>query len=142
MVSYYVSCIGTNLEKIVEVLREVNDWEKLAGLLDLGQGVINGIKTECLRESGDLAICFRRKIVRAYCDETSKKLAEVARDIAHTLERDMASKRQADRLKRIFFGELCSNWCIIASLPVHSRGRRYCFFPSSHGLGTMLKQVV
>ena len=127
------------MEEIVEVLREVNDWEKLAGLLDLGQGVINGIKTECLRESGGLAICYCRKLVRAYCDETSKKLAEVARDIAHNLERDMASKRQADRLKCIFFSELCSNWFIIASLPVRSRGRRYCFFPSNTWPGNEVK---
>ena len=53
--------------------------------------MINGIKTECLRESGGLAICYPRKLVRSYCDETSKHLAEVARDIAYILERNMAS---------------------------------------------------
>ena len=97
--SYYVSCVGANLEKIIKVLTEMDDWETLAGLLDLRQGVINGIKTECLRESGGLAICYPRKLVRSYCDETSKHLAEVARDIAYILERNMASNTKPDRLK-------------------------------------------
>ena len=74
----------------------------LAELLDLGQGVINGIKTECLRESGGLAICYRRKLVRAYCNETSKNVAEVARDIAYIIERNMASNTKPDRLESIY----------------------------------------
>ena len=91
------------MEKIVKILTKMDDWETLAGLLDLRQGVINGIKTECLRESGGLAICYRRKLVRAYCDETSK---QVACDIAYILERNMASNTEPDRLKSIVFGKL------------------------------------
>ena len=83
------------MEKIVKILTEVDDWETLVGLLDLGQGVINGIKTEyILRESGSLAICYCRKLVRTYCDETNKKLAEVAHYIAYILERDYGIKHR------------------------------------------------
>ena len=83
----------------------MDDWEKLAGWLDLGQGVINKIKTNCRRESDGFA-CYRRKLVRAYCDETSKNSVEVARYIADILEMEMASKSQADRLRSILFGKL------------------------------------
>ena len=116
--SDYVSrCVGTNLEKIVKVLTEVNDWENLAGWLNLGRGVINGLKTHCLREGDGLAGCYHRKLVTAYCDETGRSSVEVAHDIAHILESDMASKSQADRLRSLFFGKLCSNWCSLAPRP-------------------------
>ena len=94
------------MEKIVKVLREVDDWEKLAGWLDLGYGKINEIKTDCLRESDGFAACYRRKLVRAYCDGSRKNSVEVARYIAHILEMEMASKSQADRLRSILFGKL------------------------------------
>ena len=71
--------------------------------------MINEIKTDCLRESDGLAACYRRKLVRAYCDETSKNSVEVARYIADILEMEMASKSQADRVRSIFFGKLKSN---------------------------------
>ena len=85
-------------------------------MLDLNYGVINRIKTICLLESR-LAVCYRRELVREYCNMTNISSVEAARDIAYILESDMVSKSQANRLKSIFFGKLCSNWCIIASLP-------------------------
>ena len=141
LASHYVSFVGAKLEKIVKVLNRGNDWKALAGWLDLEPDVINGFKTECQRENDGLAACYRRELVRAYCEKTGKNSAEVAHDIAHILERDMDSKEQADRLRSLFSSKLCSKWCIIASLPDYSRGRRHYFFPSN-GLGKRLKQLV
>ena len=96
------------MEKIVEILKGVNDWKALAGYLNLGQDMINGFKTDCQRESDGLAACYRRELVKAYCHKTGKHLAEVAHDIAHILEGEMGLKNPADRLRPLFSSKLCS----------------------------------
>ena len=96
------------MEVIVEVLTEVTNWKMLAGSLDVEYGKISGIKANCLIEM-DTYRCCRRELVRMYCDKTGKNTVDVVKEIARILERSMALKSQADKLRLINFGKLSSN---------------------------------
>ena len=94
-----LSTAGIDVEKIVEVLQEVRDWEELAGRLSLDT---IPIKTNCAT-STDQASCYRRQIVRAHCDSLpSGDPRKVAKTIALMLDR-MKKKRQAEKIKDLIF---------------------------------------
>lgn len=64
----------------------------------------NAIETDCAGE-GSKAACYRRKLVRSYCDnQPSGNPYEVAEDIAVALEK-MKHKRQAEKLRQLQFGK-------------------------------------
>ena len=93
-----------NVQKISEVLAGVDNWEGLAGWLNLA---IEPIQVECqLKLNGARHECYRRSLVRRYCDmcpyESPK---EVAEQIAQVLEEKMGHKRQAQQLRELRFGE-------------------------------------
>ena len=85
---------------ISTVLKKVEDWEGLANWLNVGT---IDIKTDCTGESS-LAACYRRKLVRRYCDNSSEDPYNVAEDIAKALDK-MSLKRQAQQLRNLQFGK-------------------------------------
>ena len=102
-----------DVQTISEVLSDVNDWVGLAGSLDLAN---SRIETECAHESsGARHECYRRSLVRRYCDKwPSGSPEEVAEQIAQVLEERMDHKRQAQQLRKLRFGE-----CTVSSDNAH-----------------------
>ena len=94
------------MRMVVNVLKEVNNWETLSGWLDEDTNII---KATCFTEHhGDLALCFRMSLVRRYCDTTARTPRQVADDMADVLENRMRMKKQADKLRHLELGKLCS----------------------------------
>lgn len=100
----YCNCTtGRDVEKIVEVLEVVEDWEGLAGRLNIDA---HAIRTNC-GTSIDQAHCYRRRLVRIYCDKlTSGDPRQVAVDIALVLDVQMTKKKQAQKLRKLFNSKL------------------------------------
>ena len=99
----FIECqsTGGNVEKIVDILEEVQDWEGLAGRLNIE---INSIKTNC-GTSTDQARCYRRQLVRTYCDRVpSGDPRQVATEIAFVLDVKMKKKKQAQKLREMSLG--------------------------------------
>ena len=91
---------GVSVEKIVDVLEEVQDWEGLAGGLDIET---SSIKTNC-GTSTDRARCYRRWLVRTYCDRMSSgDPRQVATEISFVLDVKMKKKKQAQKLRELSF---------------------------------------
>lgn len=84
------------------MLNEVSDWEQLAGLLDLRQSKLNDIGVVC---KGELLTCYHRRLVRSYCEMTSKSAVEVNSDIVHVLEKKMKLAGTAHKLSALPFSE-------------------------------------
>ena len=94
---------------MVNALEDVNDWETLSECLDVGRGVINMIREKCYTQHhGDLALCFRMKLVEYYCEKTARTPRRVADDIADVLDKCMSMKKQADKLRHLKLGKLRS----------------------------------
>ena len=90
---------------ISSVLMRVEDWEGLAGWLNVDKPVIIRIKTDCIRDSGSLADCYRKKLVEHYCESTAQSPLQIARDMARVLENKMSNKKVASQLQHLTFGE-------------------------------------
>ena len=79
-----------------QILAEVADWEGLALGLNIKTRMIYEIMTACI---GD-ALCFRRKLVLAYCDmQVVLQIELVVWKISKTLD-VTGNRRQADMLRR------------------------------------------
>ena len=93
-----------DVQTISKVLSDVDDWEELAGWLDLASGPI---QAECLPKlNGAKHKCYRRSLVRRYCDKClSGSPEEVAEQIAQVLDEKMDLKRKAQKLRELRFGE-------------------------------------
>ena len=79
------------------MLAEVPDWRGLADWLNIPTG---GIHENCAREV-DLAMCYRRELVRRYCDkQSSGNPYEIAEGISMALEK-MNKNRQAEKLRNL-----------------------------------------
>ena len=95
-----LSTAGSDVEKIIAVLEEVEDWEGLAGRLDIN---IITIRNNC-GTSTDQARCYRRQLVRTYCDRLpSGDPNKVATDFALILDK-MGKKSKAKKLRELSFG--------------------------------------
>ena len=92
------------MNKIADVLLEVDDWKGLASELHIKTGDQNSIQSNCKAGSGlDVAKCFRRSLVQMYCDSTGLDVEEVAENIAQALEGEtMNKKRQATFIRNLF----------------------------------------
>ena len=81
---------------------EVKGWEDLAGWLDVDE---DKIRTKCVAES-DQPQCYRRRLVKLYCDSSGKSSQQVAEDMARIYEDKMENKRLAKELRQLTFSEL------------------------------------
>ena len=95
------AAIGKDIEQIVDVLLEVENWESLAGRLGISHNIIT---TNC-RVSSDYASCSRRILVENYCDahEAPLSMIMIADEIAQVLNDEMSKKRQAGNIRRLSF---------------------------------------
>ena len=89
--------IDKDVELMVAVLEEVADWEGLAGQLNIN--TIN-IKHDCVAPA--LAQCYRREVVKAYCNRFDDDPYQVASDIADALDRQN-NRRQAKAIRNLKF---------------------------------------
>ena len=92
---------GSGVQQIVSELGSV-DWKVLAGWLDVGT---DGIEENCLKQGGDLATCYRRSLVKRYCEKTDHSPRQVADDMANVLENHMRMKKQANKLRQLTFSK-------------------------------------
>ena len=93
---------GRDVQEIAAVLEEVEDWEALAGWLDIRIATINNINKNC--PSFDRAQCQWRQLVRTYCDlDGAGDPYKTAADIAIVLDSKMDKKSQAQKLKQLEF---------------------------------------
>ena len=96
----FFSVIGRDVEKITDVLLEVDNWESLAGWLEISH---YNIRTNCALGS-EPASCFRRTLIEIYCDQQEPgDMYQIANDFAQVLDIDMDKRRQADTLKLLVF---------------------------------------
>lgn len=97
------SPLEKDVVKIAGTLADVEDWERLAGSLNINS---MEIWTDCAHHPSP-AMCRRRKLVRRYCDsQQSGSPRVVAEDIAAELGR-MGCARQGANLRNAFsLGEL------------------------------------
>ena len=123
---------GSDVEKIIAVLEEVEDWEGLAGRLNIN---IITIRNSCGTRT-DQAHCYRRQLVMTYCDRLpSGDPNKVVTDIALILD-EMGKKRQAKKLREMSFGGkllelkgICIIGTISGTLFIISMGRK-CYILS------------
>lgn len=88
------------MQQIAGVLEEVEDWEALAGWLNIGTA---NIRQNCALTI-TVAQCCRRKLVKTYCDRlTSSDPYKAASGIAHELESKMRIKNIAQKLRELKF---------------------------------------
>ena len=90
---------GKDIQMIAEAL-EVSDWEVMAAWLN-----INGaaIRTNCV-PSLDLDQCYRRELVKTYCDRLPSGDPYLAMEgMADVLEIKMERERQAQALRYLHF---------------------------------------
>ena len=114
-----LSTAGSDVEKIIAVLLEVEEWEGLAGRLNINTITI---RTNCGTRT-DKAHCYRRQLVTTYCDMLSSgDPNKVVTDFALILD-EMEKKKQAQTLKELSFGGklLCT---ISGTLFIISKGRK------------------
>lgn len=94
------------MNQIVDVLMKVTGWKSLANQLEINSDTI---ETNCLRSSIDIASCYRRELVKTYCDSTALKIEEIVENIAQAL--GPSNRRQADNL-RAKFPRDCDGNCL------------------------------
>ena len=93
---------GVDVEEIVDVLEEVDDWKGLAGRLG-----INSLSIEESCSGTAITRCYRRQLVRTHCDKSCDEPGKAVADIAQILEKKMNMKKQARKLRKKFLlGEL------------------------------------
>ena len=90
-------CTGKDVNQIVDILMEVTGWEHLADQLEINSDTI---ETNCLRSSSDVATCYRRDLVKTYCDSTALEVEDIVENIAQAL--GPSNKRQANNLRAKF----------------------------------------
>ena len=89
---FSIATVGRDVQEIVKNLyfEDVEDWETLAGWL--------GVNAKLLREncatSNALGQCYRRELVKTYCDMRGGYPERVKEDIRHVLESKMGIKKQ------------------------------------------------
>ena len=83
--------VGLDVEEIVDVLMEVEDWKELAGRLG-----INSFNIEESCSGTAIPRCCRRQLVRTHCDKSSD---EPIANIIQILEK-MNKKKQAKKLRQ------------------------------------------
>ena len=99
ILSLYTLYAGQDLNIIVNILLEVNDWEILASEIKFSQGNINKINENCNK----VADCCRRDLVIRYCNSEGLDVVSVVHKIADALESDyVGHKRQANELRKLF----------------------------------------
>lgn len=91
------------MTEIAEELATV-EWETLAGWLDVEQGKIDGIESNCRGGGSDPAQCFRNKLVRTFCESKSGSIQDVIEEIAKALER-MNKNLQASKIRKLDVGK-------------------------------------
>ena len=101
MMYIHIKFIGPDLQKIVGILKDITNWEELSGWLNVKSSVVDRIKENCLKQSGDLGTCYRMKLVKRYCEKTAHTPRQVADDMANVLETNMTNKLQADKLRKL-----------------------------------------
>ena len=69
---------GKDVNKIADVLLEVDDWTGLASELGIKTGDRNSIQSNCRAGSDNVAKCYRRRLVEMYCDSSGLRIEEVA----------------------------------------------------------------
>ena len=80
-------------EIVKEFDLENRDWETLAAWLNVSSGDINTIKQNCAMIIA-IAQCYRRELVKTYCDQRGGDPERVKEDIRHVLESEMGTKKQ------------------------------------------------
>ena len=94
---------GPQLNIIVKILLEVNDWEILASEIKFSQGDINEINENCNKAANREADCCRRELVIRYCNSEGLDVVSVVHKIADALESEyVGHKRQANKLREKF----------------------------------------
>lgn len=94
---------------ISQVLELVDDWEGLAGWLNVRS---NAIRTDCAL-GGGRATCHRRTLVKHLCDEqTFDNPRKVTEGIARILEK-MHINRIAWKLRRLRFSKQYSSLKVV-----------------------------
>lgn len=93
---------GEDREKILQALLSESHWETLAGFLGVEDGVLEGIWAHCGTQGSVSATCYRRQLVRHYCDKKAQDCQQIAIDMANVLEHHMGNKRLAKRLRQLF----------------------------------------
>ena len=89
-----------DIQLIAEVLEELEDWEALAGWLNIRRSAVNNINRNCA--SFQRAQCQWRELVKTYCDmNTDDDPYKTVADIADLLDNKMGKKRHAQRLKQL-----------------------------------------
>ena len=81
------------MQEIAEGLKDVVDWEGLAGWLNVSSGTIYTIIENCDR-SNTKAQCCRRELVKTYCDQRGGDPERVKEEIRHALESKMRTNKQ------------------------------------------------
>ena len=101
-----------DVQMIAAALWDVYDFDGLAGWMNIKFGPIR----ENCASSTALFECYRRSLVRSYCDESGHGPQQVAEDIAAILEKDMKKKRVAQILRQLKFTQSKSFMFYSASL--------------------------
>lgn len=100
------------MNQIAEVLASVRNWEALAGWLDVKQGKIDGIESNCKGKGGDVAECYRSTLVRTFCESLkSGTVKDVVEKIAQALEK-MGNNLQAGKIRKLDLGENSYIGCV------------------------------
>ena len=74
------------MNRIANVLLEVDDWPGLATELDITAGEQNAIRGNCKEgSSSDVAKCYRRRLVQTYCYSTGLEVEELVENIVSAL---------------------------------------------------------
>lgn len=89
-----------DVRMIAAELKSLSDWEELSGWL-VESTVL--IKENCLARSSVVAECYRRELVRAYCDMSSVSPQQVAENMADVLDKKMKNRRIAKALRQLHF---------------------------------------
>ena len=90
------------MQTISNVLSGVDNWEGLAGWLDIES---DPILTKCRSKSnGAKHECYRSSLVRRYCQKSGSR-EETVDNIAQVLEEKMNNKWKAQELRKLRFGE-------------------------------------
>ena len=91
-----------DVQTISNVLSGVENWEELAGWLNLESGPI---QAKCLPKlNGVKHECYRSTLVQQYCEKRGSR-EEVVEKISQVLEEKMNNKLKSQELRKLRFGE-------------------------------------